>query len=167
MRARRRRQSERERRQQARRRARATLEQGMALGPCVFITLTTTRVRTDGTVGRDYTVEPTIRSEVWHLLWTRLRHRWPEAQEFTVLEWGKRTGIHLHAVVRDAPGLSVEWMRAALASQYPLIELWGEDVDSACGLARYLTKAFPTEASTAALWGRYTHPTSHSRGWLP
>lgn len=164
----RRRQSERERRRRAYRRVRATLEQGMALGPCAFITLVAKRQRADGTVGRDYHVEPTIRSEVWHLLWTRIRRRWPDAQAFTVMEWGPRTGIHLHTVVRAAPGLSGDWMREALASQYPMIDVHQKAVDDPWGLASYLPKdLLPDRPSTTAMWGRYAHPTSHSRGWLP
>ena len=155
-----------ERRRAAHRRAREALEQGIALGSCVLLTLTTTRVRSDGTRGRDYDTEPTLRSEVWHLLWTRITRRWPEAQAFTVLEWGKRSGVHLHVVVRDAPGLTEAWMRAALSRRYPLVDLHLEDVYGGHRLTWYLTKSLSSDALSAG-WGRYTHPTSQSRHWLP
>ncbi len=155
-----------ERRKESYRRAWESLEQGIGLGPCVILTLTTIRVRSDGTFGRDFDTEPTIRSEVWHLLWTRITRHWPEAQAFTVLEWAKRSGVHLHAVVRDAPGLTKPWMRAALAHRYPLIDLHLDTVYGGHGLARYLTKALSSAAPWAG-WGRYTHPTSQSRWWLP
>lgn len=155
-----------ERRRAAYCRACETLEQGIGLGPCVLMTLTTTRVRSDGTRGRDYNTESTLRSEVWHLLWTRIARRWPEAQAFTVLEWAKQTGVHLHVVVRDAPGLSEAWMRAALARRYPLVDLHLEDVYGGHDLTWYLTKTLSNVAPWAD-WGRYTHTTSQSRHWLP
>ena len=157
--------SQRERRNEAYRRALSALEQGTALGPCVLVTLTATRLRGDGAMGRDYHVEPTLRSEVWHLLWTRITQEWPEAQAFTVLEWGKRSGVHLHAVVRDAPGLTREWMRQMLARRFPTIDIHLQEVTDGDGIAEYLTKSL-ANGDAWRNWGSYAHPTSQSRRWL-
>ena len=158
--------SQRERRREACRRALSALEQGTALGPCVLVTLTATRLRGDGSIGRDYHVEPTLRSEVWHLLWTRITHEWPEAQAFTVLEWGKRSGVHLHAVVRGAPGLTRVWMRQMLARRFTTIDIHQQEIYDGPGIAGYLTKSLATGEAWRN-WGCYAHPTSQSRRWLP
>lgn len=157
--------SQRERRKEACRRALSALEQGTALGPCVLVTLVATRQRRDGSVGRDYHVEPTLRSEVWHLLWTRITQEWPEAQAFTVLEWGKRSGVYLHAVVRGAPGLTRVWMRQMLARRFPTIDIHLQEVTDGDGIAEYLTKSL-ANGDAWRNWGSYAHPTSQSRRWL-
>jgi hypothetical protein len=81
------------------------------------------------------------------------------------MEWAKRSGIHLHVVVRDVPGLTVEWIDAVLARRYPAINVHEQEVYSGHGLTRYLTKSLGSLGRQD--WGRYSHPTSQSRGWFP
>lgn len=141
------------------------LAEGCALGSCAFYTLYKTRLRANGTRGHDYNRDHAIRPEVWHLAGTKLKQRWTRAEYFTVVESAKKTGVHLHVVVRDAPGLTAEWIEQAINTRYPDFEVHGEKVWNGYRLARYLTKIVNDPQYWAGL--HYFHITSASRGWLP
>lgn len=150
-------------------RKRDLLEEGLGLSSCrLFLTLVKTRIRADGTKGRDYHHDHRIRSEIWHLVWSEVKkpHRWPQAQMYTVMEYACTTGVHLHVVVRDAPGLTAAWISRVIAGRYPDFEVDTRDVWDGHGLAGYLTKTL-NDPEARRNWGRYTHVTSKSHGWLP
>lgn len=146
-----------ERRNQRARQEYARLLQGMRGHQCWFVTLTW---------AWRYSLE--IRHDVWHILRTRLKQRWPRVEAWTTVEWAGTTGIHLHAVVKQAPDLSDEWL-------HHIMELLGSGVKcdlrpvypaSAAELARYLTKQI-AQPNHIQSWPRGFHPFSATRGWCP
>jgi hypothetical protein len=121
--------------------------------PCWFVTLT-----------RGRCLDTTFRADIWYTFRTRLLQRWPAMQAWTVLEWGRERGIHLHAVLRGTPGITAEWVQhlADLAGTAAHME----EVVDPVGLAGYLTKGLLERALTDA-WPRYFRPVSQTRGWCP
>lgn len=139
---------------------------GMQRGPCFSFTLTKWRIRKDGAQGRDYNRDDKIRAIVWHTLWTGIKRAWPEAEAWTVAEYAQKTGVHLHVVVRHAPGLTKAWIEQKLRRQHPEFEIWEDAIWSADGWADYLTKTLSMSNEDAG-WPHHFHKAAKSRGWLP
>lgn len=146
-----------ERRNQRVRQEYAKLHRGMLGQECWFFTLTCGR-----------RLDPAIRKDVWHVLRTRLKQQWPEMQAWTVVEWGKRRGVHLHAVVKGTPGLTEEWLQhvVELLHDETAIHIGDACLHSTDQLARYLTKQH-ADPRQAMGWPRGFHPFSATRGWCP
>jgi hypothetical protein len=53
-----------------------------------------------------------LRDSTWHLLLTRIRQQpeWKRCEAWTVYEWNALRGVHLHVVIKNAPGLTWEWL---------------------------------------------------------
>jgi hypothetical protein len=109
-----------------------------------------------------------LRSGAWHVLLTRMKQQWPEAQAWTCLEYGKRRGVHLHAVVKNTAGLLTQaWLDQWVALQgdgtcVHLVRVYGDSET----LPRYLTKSL-AQAYAPGSWPRYVRPVSATRGWCP
>jgi hypothetical protein len=155
--------SERTRRIPASRRAdkeQARLEYGMSLGPCQFITLV-----------RGFNFDLNLRRDAWYLLRTRLLQEWADVQAWTCLESSADRGIHLHAVVRGAPGLDQTWLDHVVGLLPPdgrgqRVTAYLKPVSDAEGLAGYLTK----QLRKPGYWEwlpRHFHLVSATRGWAP
>lgn len=129
---------------------------------CSFFTLAKRRQTSAGLWGRDFNHDHTIRAEVWHLVGTRIKSQWKQAEFWTVVEWAPAVGVHLHVVVRDAPELTTAWIEQVLHRRYPTFDVQEAEVWDGMGLANYLTKSLADEG-----WQRYMHSTSKSRGWIP
>lgn len=144
-----------ERQNQRARREYARLCSGMAGQDCWFITITCGRY-----------LDLNIRKDVWHSLRTRLRQQWPTAEAWTATEWSQRRGVHLHAVVKGTPGLTLDWVDHLLGLRQDGAAAFVEQVrpDTESVLARYLTKQF-AQPQHIQHWPRGFHPFSATRGW--
>lgn len=136
-------------------RERRRLLEGMAGNECVFVTL----VQRDG-------LNQNIRPNIWHPLWTRCRMQWPGAEAWTVIEYGHNRGVHLHAVIKGADGMTQEWLDRMSQLAEPGTDALLKPVYAASGLAPYLQKQLRALEYTSA-WPCHFHPVSSSRRWLP
>jgi hypothetical protein len=136
----------------------ARLMRGMWGEDCWFLTLTQGR-----------RADLLVRAHAWHVVLTRLRQAWPQVEAWTVVEYTRERGVHLHAVIKGAPTLTSAWLDhiASLLGDGTRAHL--KPVDNKPGLARYLTKQLAALAAYAAAdgWPRRFRPVTTTRGWLP
>jgi hypothetical protein len=125
--------------------------------PCWFVTLT-----------RGHCLDLDLRRNAWHMLLTRLGKQWPDVEAWTTYEYGpKRRGVHLHAIVKRAPGLTPEWVDHIMALLGDGTEAHLEPTyENSEHLARYLTKQLG-DLEYFRQWPRYVRPISMTHGWCP
>jgi hypothetical protein len=111
-------------------------------------------------------LDPNLRQNVWHLVWTRCKQDWPAAEAWTVAEYSQKRGLHLHVVIKVAPGLTQTWLDRVVSQAQPGAHALVEPVENQRRLAVYLLKQL-REPSITASWPRGFHPVSASRRWLP
>jgi hypothetical protein len=118
------------------------------------------------TIVQGHGLDCNIRRNVWHRIWTRIRQVWPAAEAWTVIEFRKRRGVHLHAVIKGASSLTQAWIDQVTASQPERTSGHLKDVHDPEGLAHYLTKDL-RQPDVRAGWPRHFRPCSSTRGWYP
>lgn len=136
---------------------------GLEYGPCYLVTF-----KCRGDVSRPSGMDIALRENEWRAFWKRLRRRFPAAEAWTVFEYHPYIGAHLHAVIRNVPGLTSEW------AQHEVLDSGSEAVvnvvpvrpGTQTKLARYLTKDLADRVKLRG-WPKYFHPTSATRGWCP
>jgi hypothetical protein len=107
-----------------------------------------------------------VRACSWHVVLTRIKQTWPEAEAWAVVEYSAARGVHLHAVVRGAPTLSSAWLDHVVALLGDGTRAHLTPVTNKSGLAHYLTKQLADRAIADA-WPRYFRPVTTTRRWLP
>ena len=116
------------------------------------------------TVTQGYCVDIALRANVWHSFLTSLQQHHPGAAACTFIEWSKKRGIHLHAIVIGVPDFSPSWAEHAIARALPGATCHCEEVVSPGTLAQYVTKQLADPAVLAS-WPRWFRPYSMSRNW--
>jgi len=137
------------------RRSFGELLSGMELGKCQFLSL----VNPD-----DYLLS--LRNVVWHNLLTRIRQVWPDAAAATSYEDDRFFGPHLHVVVRDAPGLEIEWLQQLANRALPGTSVVTKLVHDPRGMSGYLVKQLGN-ARVMDGWPRHFRVVTYTRNWLP
>lgn len=154
------------------------LKAGLTMGLCCLLTLTK-QSEIDRKYGHDLNLDSAIRADILTKLNKHLRARWNSVQVWSVVEWGKKNeGVHLHAVLRNTAGITVEWVQSTIqelgkpyiAHLKPIHDgmLAGDlenDQDDR-DVAMYLTKQLRMKAILEG-WPPYFHSVSKTRDWLP
>jgi hypothetical protein len=103
----------------------------------------------------------------WHHILTRLRQEWPCCEGWTVYEWATARGVHLHIVVKIAPGLTKDWLEHVVSLLPESVQVGGfKQVNYDPGLADYLCKQL-ADLRISTGWPKYFRPISTTRGWCP
>jgi hypothetical protein len=119
------------------------------------------------TLTRGRCLDLDLRRYAWHTVLTRLRQTWPTMEAWTVYEYSRRRGVHLHAVIKGVPGFLPEWATyiVGLLADGTQIHVEKSRGDAEFH-ARYLTKQL-ADPKYVDQWPRHCRVVSVTRGWCP